>query len=257
MLITTGDDPSAITEARARKLAAEFAVSYIPRKGRSVARMAAQYDDPDIIVLVEKETRLARPGESAMFFHPSMAFVRAKRLLKGEEDVMIATSRLTPGDSVLDCTAGLGSDSLVFSLATGSSGTVTALEYSKPLAALLTEGLRTYESGLPPVDEALRRIRVIPQDHTSYLSSLPDKSVDIVYFDPMFREALHESAAIAPLRGFANNDALDQQCIEHAIRVARKTVMLKEKWDSPEYERLGFERIRRKKSKIEYGVIYV
>jgi len=257
MIITTGDDASPATLQRAQQLAAEFAVSFVPRQGQSIAKLAARHEDRDVIVLVENEARLVRPGESAMFFHPSMAFVRAKRLLRNDEDPMITLSRLQPGDSVLDCTAGLGSDSLVFSLAAGPEGQVTALESSAPLAALLKEGLRIYASNLEPVNAAMRRIQVVQQDHKTYLSQLPDKSVDIVYFDPMFREALHESAAIAPLRGFANDHALDPESIRHAVRVARKTVMLKEKWDSPEYERLGFERIRRKNSKIEYGVIYL
>ncbi len=256
MLITTSEEPSAALLARAKRLADEFAVQYVPRKGRSVTRLAAEYGNVDVMILVEKEVRLVQSGEKAMFFHPSMAFVRAKRLLKDEEDLMINASRLEPGDVVIDCTAGLGADSLVFALATGPTGSVTSLESSLPLAMLLTEGLRSHKTGLAPFDEAMQRIRVVHGDHLAYLSQLPDKSVDIVYFDPMFREALHESAAIAPLRGFANGNALDSEAINHALRVARKSVVLKEKWDSPEYERLGFERIRRKKSKVEYGVIY-
>ncbi|GGJ28720.1 class I SAM-dependent methyltransferase [Paenibacillus hunanensis] len=256
MLITTGDEPSVATLERAQKLAEEFAVRYVPRRGRSVTRLASDNGNVPVMVLVENEVRLVQPGEKAMFFHPSMAFVRAKRLLKGEEDVMVSTAMLKPGDQILDCTAGLGADSLVFALATGPTGSVTSLESSLPLSMLLTEGLRSHKTGLLPFDEAMKRIEVVNQNHLSYLSQLPDKSMDIVYFDPMFREAVHESAAIAPLRGFANDHALHPDAIAHAIRVARKAVLLKEKWDSPEYERLGFKRIRRKKSKIEYGVIY-
>ncbi|WP_322904350.1 class I SAM-dependent methyltransferase [Paenibacillus campi] len=256
MLITTGDEPSVATLERAHKLAKEFTVRFVPRRGRSVTRLAAEHGNVPVMVIVENEVRLVQPGEKAMFFHPSMAFVRAKRLLKGEEDVMVSTAMLEPGDHILDCTAGLGADSLVFALATGSNGLVTSLESSLPLSMLLTEGLRSHKTGLQPFDEAMQRIQVVNENHTAYLSRLPDKSMDIVYFDPMFREAVHESSAIAPLRNFANDGALAPAAIADAVRVARKAVLLKEKWDSPEYERLGFQRIRRKKSKIEYGVIY-
>ncbi|MDQ1234531.1 16S rRNA (guanine1516-N2)-methyltransferase [Paenibacillus sp. SORGH_AS306] len=256
MMITTGDDAATYTIQRAQKLAAEFAVPYIKRAGRSIPKLASTYNETDFIVLVEQEVRIMRPGEPIMQFHPSMAYVRAKRLLKGEADPMITHSLIEPGDHVIDCTAGLGSDSLVFSLYTGEQGKVVALESSMPLAALLTEGLRSHVTALEAVNEAMRRIKVIQQDHVTYLSNQPDKSVDVIYFDPMFREAVHQSAAIAPLRGFSNHNALTEEAVKQAIRVARKSVLLKEKWDSPEYERLGFKRIQRKTSKIEYGVIY-
>lgn len=256
MMITTGDDAANYTIQRAKQLAAEFAVPYIERAGHSIPKLAAKYKETEFIVLVEQEVRIMRPGEPIMQFHPSMAYVRAKRLLKGEADPMITHSLIEPGDQVIDCTAGLGSDSLVFSMYAGEKGKVVSLESSLPLAALLTEGFRSHVTALAPVNEAMRRIEVIPQDHLTYLREQPDKSVDVIYFDPMFREAVQQSAAIAPLRGFSNNNALSEEAVQQAIRVARKSVLLKEKWDSPEYERLGFKRIQRKTSKIEYGVIY-
>ena len=50
-----------------------------------------------------------------MEFHPSMGFVRLKRVLNGKPDPMLEASGMEEGDSVLDCTAGLGADALVFS----------------------------------------------------------------------------------------------------------------------------------------------
>jgi 16S rRNA (guanine1516-N2)-methyltransferase len=186
-----------------------------------------------------------------------MGFVRLKRVLSGKPDPMLEASGMEEGDSVLDCTAGLGADSLVFSGKGGASSQITALESSLPLYALLKEGLRTYESHLEASDQAMRRIEVRHSHHLDYLKSLPDRSVDIVYFDPMFREPIAESASIHPLRHYANGEPLEMESVREAVRVARKTVVMKEARSSGEFERLGFTLPERGKSKITYGVISI
>ena len=108
------------------------------------------------------------------------------------------------------------------------------------------------------MDAALRRIRAVRADHAAYLAAMPDKSVDIVYFDPMFRLPIAESSGLEPLRNVANPAALSEAAVREARRVARRIVVLKENRDSGEFERLGFEWVKPKKtSKIAYGVITV
>lgn len=257
MIITTGEAEAAHLVSRAQCIAAETGCSYVPRSGRSLARLAASSGDEDILILLEGHVRLGGPGKEMLEFHPSMGFVRLKRVMRGETDLMLQAARMEEGDSVLDCTAGLGTDALVFSFKAGLSGHVTALESSYPLYVLLKEGLKTYTSHLARSDEAMRRIEVKHSGHLEYLQSLPDKSVDIVYFDPMFRDPLTDSASINPLRHYANGSALDQLSVQEAVRVARKSVVMKEKRNSPEFERLGFEAMARGNSKITYGVIYI
>ncbi|MNI75326.1 hypothetical protein D3C73_1314660 [compost metagenome] len=87
------------------------------------------------------------------------------------------------------------------------------------------------------------------------LKQMPDKSADLIYFDPMFRDPIMESSAISPLRMFANNSSLTGEVIAEAKRVARKSIVLKEKKGSGEFERLGFETVERSHTKIVYGVI--
>lgn len=103
----------------------------------------------------------------------------------------------------------------------------------------------------------MRRIEVRHSHHLDYLKSLPDRSVDIVYFDPMFREPIAESASIHPLRHYANGEPLEMESVREAVRVARKTVVMKEARSSGEFERLGFTLPERGKSKITYGVISI
>lgn len=255
MIITTGDQPAQATADRARTLAAKTGVRYLPRNRTSLPKLSLQSDDGDILIVLEGGARLYRHDGEDMHFHPSMSFVRAKRVLRGEPDPMLEAAKLLPGDTVVDCTAGLGADSAIFSLGTGAEGQVLALEQSLQLWSLLHEGFANYVSGVKEYDEALRRIKLLRSDHLQALKDLPDKSADVVYFDPMFRDPVSESSAISPLRAFANNSSLSQEAVREACRVARKVVVLKEKKDSGEFERLGFTPCLRSQAKIVYGVI--
>lgn len=257
MIITTGNSPIPEIVRRAQTLAARTGCTYAPREKLSLPKLVERYGDEDVLIISQEAVRLHRPGMELMEFHPSMGFVRAKRVLKGEIDPMLTASRMVPGDSVLDCTAGLGADSLLFAVYGGENSVVTALESSLPLYALLCEGMSHYTSGQEKVNAALRRINVVHSEHLDYLRSKPDHSVDIVYFDPMFRVPLTSSAAISPLRKFANAEALSAESVAEAMRVARKCVLLKEKALSGEFERLGFTELLRSNSKTSYGVIYI
>lgn len=257
MIITTGETEAPELVERARRLAEETGCPYIKRSGQSLRKLAEKTGDEDVLVILQERVRLGGPGKETLEFHPSMGYVRLKRVLRGEPDLMLEAAGMKEGDSVLDCTAGLGTDSLVFSVKGGAESRVTALESSFPLYVLLKEGLQTYTSSLPQSDEAMRRINVKHGHHREYLQSLPDKSVDIVYFDPMFREPVAESASINPLRHYANGEPLDEQSVREAVRVARKSVVLKEKSGSGEFSRLGFLVPGRVRSKITYGVITI
>ncbi|MFD1774508.1 class I SAM-dependent methyltransferase [Paenibacillus rhizophilus] len=257
MIITTGDRPLTEVAARAERLAERLGVPYAPRGNQSMSKLLSRYGDEEALVVLLQGVRLLRPDRPQLQFHPSMGFVRAKRVLKGESDPMLEAAGMVPGDSVLDCTAGLGADALLFAVHGGERSSVTALESSLPLYALLTEGMAHYASGLVEVDAALRRINVVHSNHLDYLRSLPDNSVDIVYFDPMFREPLEDSAGISPLRAYANSDSLSAESVSEAVRAARKAVVLKEKRGSGEFGRLGFAELLRPGTKTSYGVITI
>ncbi|QYR23790.1 class I SAM-dependent methyltransferase [Paenibacillus sp. sptzw28] len=253
MIVTTPHKPSPELLEYASKLSAELGGRFVPRKQESLTGLRLRYGDERLLVADDRGLRYYEESDNPLYFHPSMAYVRVKRLRRGERDPLIDLSGCKPGDHVLDCTAGLGSDAIVFSYAVGPEGRVTALESEPVLFAVVREGLRSYETMHSDVNEAFRRIEMQHADHRSWLASQPDKSVDIVYFDPMFRQPMHDSSAIGPLRGLANREPLDPESVRHAARVARKSVVLKEHKDSGEFERLGFE--RRHANKIAYGVI--
>lgn len=241
---------------QARRFSAKLHAKLVLRRQMSLAKLWRKHGEQPVLVATTQGMKYFAAGtDEPFFFHPSTGLLRVKRLLKGEPDAMVIASGVSIGDSVLDCTAGLGADAIVFSHAVGPTGTVTALE-SEPIVSLLVEeGLQTYESGIPEADEAMRRVQACCVEHGVYLRELPDKCVDIVYFDPMFREPIHETSSISPLRELANPRALSPETIAEARRVARKRIVLKEHRDGPEFERLGFARIHRPHTKIAYGVI--
>ncbi|KGE17351.1 class I SAM-dependent methyltransferase [Paenibacillus wynnii] len=257
MIISTGSNPIPEIVERAQSLADRLEVEYKPRGTLSLTKLVERYQDQEVLVVLQEAVRLLRPGMPPMQFHPSMGFVRAKRVIKGERDPMLDAAGMEPGDSVLDCTAGLGTDSLLFAVYGGEASEVTAIESSLPLYGLLLEGMSHYITGNEKVNAAFRRINLVHSDHLDYLRSQPDNSVDIVYFDPMFRQPLTDSAAISPLRQFANGAALSPESVSEAVRIARKAVLLKEKSLSGEFIRLGFSELLRSNSKTSYGVIQI
>ncbi|MDF2671063.1 MAG: SAM-dependent methyltransferase [Paenibacillus sp.] len=272
MVVTTSHTPSEESIDSSKRIAAELGCRWVPRGGKSIRKLAQTYKTPHIMLQADDELKLYMdvlneddPGNDShhnvsvepapMFFHPSLSFVRVKRLMRGEGDALIECSGAERGDSILDCTAGLASDSIVFSYAVGGEGHVLAIESEPALHMLIREGLAHYKTHLPSFNEAMRRVEAKLGSHEQILKDLPDKSVDIVYFDPMFRSPIDDSSAIQPLRKLANHSPLSLEAIEQAKRVARKRIVLKEHRDDGEFERLGFNRMFRSGTKIAYGVI--
>ncbi|MGI2293234.1 class I SAM-dependent methyltransferase [Paenibacillus sp. GXUN7292] len=256
MIVTTAVKPTEAHIAKAQQLAREVGGQFVPREKHSIQKLKEQSAEGAVIVVTEKEVRLFDAHRAQpFFFHPSMALVRVKRLLKGEQDPLLVLSKCEQGDHIIDCTAGLCGDSLVFSFGAGREGKVTALESEPVLCALVRDGLASYRSGEADIDEAMRRIELQCTEHLQFLKKLPDKSADIIYFDPMFRQPVHESSSMKPLRTIANASPLTIEAIREATRVARKTVIMKENNFSDQFEQLGFKKISH--AKIGYGVIHI
>ncbi|WP_239614348.1 class I SAM-dependent methyltransferase [Cohnella mopanensis] len=255
MIVTTSEQPSADTLNQAVKLASELNADFVPRSNKTIRALYSSWATDEIIVVSPREVRLMLEGQQPFYFHPSMALVRLKRLMTGGNDTLLTVSGATQGDTVLDCTAGLCSDSLVFSYAVGGQGQVIALEASKALHVVVREGLQIYETGIANVDQAMRAIRTVHALHQEYLTAMEDDSVDIVYFDPMFERPVTTSSSMIPLRSQALRESLSGEAVREAFRVARKKVVLKDHRDSGQFERLGFRLARVSASSVAYGVI--
>lgn len=130
------------------QLADELRASYVPRSNKTIRALYDKWTVDEVVVVSSREVRLLQEGQHPFYFHPSMALVRLKRLRTGGNDTLLSISGVTAGDTVLDCTAGLCSDALVFSYAVGAQGKVIAIEASRVLHAIVREGLQTYETGI-------------------------------------------------------------------------------------------------------------
>ncbi len=267
LTVTTSLRTGGAQVMRAKRLASVLNSPYVERRGRSIAQVAADWPGPGTIdgVLVVESTKLtlvpmadSRPAGARLFFHPGMAPGRITRAARGRRDHMLHAMGVQEGDEVLDCTLGLGSDAIAAAWAVGPSGRVVGVEISAALAEIARAGFRDYPEADQDAAEAMRRIEVVCADHLIYLMSCPDRSYDVVYFDPMFREPVRLSSGIAGLRWFACHAPLSGNAVREATRVARRRVVIKDRRRGSELDRLGVPmRSGGRRSRVQYGIIDV
>jgi hypothetical protein len=239
------------------EFAREAGIPYCQRYDRSREKIRLD-EGVEGVVIWQPEGPVLYQDEKTFFFHPSMGKNRLARLRRGQPDVMVTAMKLEPGMKVLDCTLGLAADALVASYCVGVEGEVLGIEASPVIAALVKWGIKKYPRDPVWLKDSLEHITIVCGDHQAVLKGLADRSYDIVYFDPMFRRPVWESNAILPMRKWANADAIAGEAVAEARRVAKQRVVLKERWNSGEFERLKFDQVvSGKKSTIAYGVIEV
>ncbi|MFZ5644187.1 MAG: class I SAM-dependent methyltransferase [Bacillota bacterium] len=240
---------------KAERIGKNLGLPFLPREDYSIDQLISRHNLGGLLVFKKDSIVYKYPG-GEFFFHPGMAKLRINEILNGKTDQMIKALDLRPGDSVLDCTLGLGSDAIVISYVNGG-GEVIGLEYSPVISLIVKEGLAHYREDVSEeLIQAMKRITVICSDYNSYLKNNPDNSVDIVYFDPMFRTAGNKIYAIDAIRPIANSSPLSADSLKEAQRVARRRVVVKESKNSSEFWRLGIEKISGgKHSPVSYGII--
>ena len=257
-IVTTVRRGQRYTEANralAARTAQQLGIPNVPRGNDSLEELRAAYG-VDAVLVARRGLLTAVTNEGELFFHPGMSHLRIKNLLLGHGDHLVSALGLTEGMHVLDGTLGTGADAIVESFAVGERGTVTALEVNPLIAAVIADGLAHATGDNYEMHAAMRRISVHHADALSFLRGAKAHSVDVVYFDPMFRRPLHESAGMNALRTLADMRALTEETVAEACRVARRRVVMKERQGSAEFERLGFTRITGGKySRIAYGVM--
>lgn len=249
MFVTTSRRAGEAELAEAQAVAKRLRLPFVRRTGP-----LAPDDGPALVVTKERLVIETKSGQ--LFFHPGMARPRIRALEQGKADVMIEAMGLTAGMSVLDCTLGLGADAIVSSFVVGASGRVVGLEAVPALAEVVRVGMATYQFKHEAVVNAMRRVEVICAEHSRYLATLPDKCVDIVYFDPLFREPVHESVHMQPWRELGEQKPLTKETLQQARRVAKRRVVVKERSDGDVFAQLGIANIvGGKSSRIAYGLL--
>ncbi|MGM9922854.1 MAG: class I SAM-dependent methyltransferase [Bacillus sp. (in: firmicutes)] len=254
MIVTTAGRTNEEYIKKAKAAARELHIPYVARRKQSIRSFFQEHDE--VVVVGKEGIQLHhKDGREPYFFHPNLAMVRLKRLLSGKHDAFIEAASLVEGDCFLDCTLGYASDSIVASYAVGDSGRVTGIEVIPVLAYITERGLQSFTDAPQEIISAMRRVQVVNANHYDYLRNLPDKSVDVVYFDPMFEETIGESSAMQILSPFASFLTMTEETLTEAKRVARKKIVLKDHFRSPRFDQFGFRQHVRKSSKFHYGTI--
>ncbi|SER58991.1 class I SAM-dependent methyltransferase [Salipaludibacillus aurantiacus] len=254
-IVTTPGRPSSHAVLKAQQLAGKWGLPFARRNKRSLKRMIEDYGAPVFIVSRERIEVHKGAGCPPFFFHPNGAMFRAKQFYRYGKDPLVDACRLQPGDTVVDATLGLASDAQLASLAVGEKGKVTGLESSPVIAAIVKEGLLSYQSSFQPLNEAMKRIKAVNARHGEWLRNQPDNSADVIYFDPMFEETVKQSNGFQPVRSFASKETLTGSVIEEAMRVARKRIVLKDHFRSRRFEEFGFKVHIRPSASYHFGVI--
>ena len=161
---------------------------------------------------------------------------------RGERDSLVVVCGLGEGMSCLDATLGLASDALTMSYAVGSSGKCTGVEKSRSIYILMKEGLAHDAELNPNLRETISRIEIHNVGNLEFMQSCPDKSYDAVYFDFMFDHPNAKSHGIQVIREHAADDRITERHIDEAMRVARRSVVVKCDFGGMErLARSGFE----------------
>jgi hypothetical protein len=240
--VTTPLEPSPAELTAARAAADRWGMVFEERGRRALEEVRSEGSADGVLVLSGQRAALF-VGGSTHAWSPGMGALRAKRVARqlaegarangADRDPFFDAADIRPGDAVLDCTLGLGADALVAAVAVGSTGRVTGVEGSVALAAWAGEGLA--RSRLPGAE----RIDVRAGDHGVLLRSLPDRSFDVVLFDPMFRHARAEPGGFELVRRLADPRPLDPETLSRARRVARRWVVVKDGAPGWDLARLG------------------
>ncbi|HEM3612088.1 TPA: class I SAM-dependent methyltransferase [Streptococcus suis] len=245
IIVTTSLRMNQSLVLQAQKIATLLSLDYQERKKRSVQSFLTEADA--VLVVYQSQLVLEEKTGQVLFFHPDTAILRIK---SGRDPLLELLGK--EKQSIIDCTMGLGSDSIVLASA---GHRVTALESSKLVHFIVSRGLQDFDSGLQEVNRAMKSIQTIWTDSLTYLKEQIDKSVDVIYFDPMFSEEIKESQNLSGLSALADRSRLTEEIVSEAKRVARKKLIIKAHFRDQVFEEFGFKRHVRPNQKFHYGEI--
>jgi len=255
MIVTTCLRPDNSIINRAIGVSKDLDITFEKRNELSIAEMHNVFNSSILVVGKKRLELFTQNSNEPFFFHPNSAVFRIRRLLNGEHDPFCDACTLEEGDSLLDCTLGLASDSIVASFRVGEKGRIIGLEKNPTIAYLVQEGIKTDDQNIENWNEILNRIEVNNIDHLAFLKKQEDKSIDVIYFDPMFQEEINESNGIKKIKPLAEYDSVLEETIEEAKRVGRKKVVLKDHFRSDRFKKYGFHQLIRKSAQFHFGYI--
>ena len=231
--VTISGAPEAGVLAEARAAAARLGLPFVERRAKAPLHRLLE-GDRDALLVFERDHVSLWDREGHFRWSPGMATLRLLAFERGDEDNLVSAALLREGESLLDCTLGLGQDALVASRAVGPKGRVVGVEKSPALHAVVSCGLRR----LGPLPGACV-IETVCADAGGVLASAAPSSFDVVLFDPMFGRPGKAQPAFEMLRRHADHSPLTPELLEAAKRVARRAVVVKGAKYSDDLRKLG------------------
>ncbi len=234
-------------------LMGQFKLPFFARDKRSIKTLLARHDLTHLFV-VESDHIYLTDGQERFFWHPNTAILKLKEQSGGP---LLKALAVRPTDDVLDCTMGLATDALLIANFLNGGGHVTALESNPYIAYLTQHGITSAPYQI--IRQLASRITIINCDYRDYLPDLLENSVDVIYFDPMFRQTNNASTGISGLRKLANKAIVTRATIAMARRVARRRIVVKERFNSGVLSVLKPDHIvgERRKGRVVYGVFEI
>lgn len=257
IIITTARADHPELAQRAQQWSQWLDAPVVLRNGRNLERLCTEHKARGVVVISAPRTTYYEPDNGVeYFFHPNLASVRIHNLRVGLGDQLVQAMELGPGDEVLDCTMGRASDCILCSSVVGESGRVVGVEKVPVIAYLTVEGLQRSHFVSDRFTALMRRIDARCADYNEFLPTCADKSFDVVYFDPPFHRPITESLSMADLRALAHKEAISEEAVQEALRVARRRVVIKQRRGTALWAALGVEEIHGGRcARVEYGVL--
>ena len=171
MIITTSQKASSAIKEETKELAKSLDLVYLNRQKRPISELLLE--DTPIAVVSKNQLTIHFNEEQEHRFHLSMAQLRILRLQRGDDDhlvnaIELLTTESSNSISIVDCTLGLGSDSIIMSYAFPNAH-IIGLEASYPIWLSTWFGLKHYTHEDMTVTNALRRIDARHDNFESFL----------------------------------------------------------------------------------------
>ena len=244
IIVTTSVKTSNELIKVAKNHALNLELDFYYRNKKTIKELLSSFDG---LVVIYKNKISYFEDNSELFFHLDTTALKLKN-----NDNEPLTELIPQSSSVLDCTMGLASDSILLSY---YGNKVTALEKNRIIHYIVSDGLRNYIASDNKILSAMRSITTHNIDCLEYLKKCEDNSFDIIYFDPMFSHNIKESMNLSGIEPLADYNFPTKVFLEEARRVAKNKIIVKAHFRDNIFEKYNFKRIIRKNTKFHYGFI--
>ena len=253
-LISTSSKTNTYLIEQAKELSQFLQMPYMPRKHQSVEDLLESYHCSGALVVTKEGPSFVTKEGMSHQFHLSMAHLRFLEIDRGRTDHLLRAIGYETVTSILDCTAGLGSDSAVISYGCPQLTCHTAIEGHPILGYITNYGFRHFQHKNPNVTEALRRIQLVICNYQDYLKQIEPNRYDVIYVDPMFENPVYESPQFLQWRGHLLESKIIQEIVELGLEKSKRLV-IKERKGSRLFKDLPpIEIVGGKYSSIAYGI---